>query len=157
MWWLIYILSLFLSFTPIKQNIDVKSPGEVVVYGFTYNSFSDFDITVNYDTKKLYVDYILFISDDGFTERVYSGKKIHIKDKGGYERTFNIVMKIKQKPFTYPSPVVSTNLNIETNYVGKFEIYTYNNRERIMVSEKTNFVSADHKNNKNLVNINVNY
>lgn len=157
MWWLIYILTIFLSFAPIKQTVDVKSPGEVVVYDFTYNSFNDFYITLNYNTKELYVDYILFISDDGFTERVYSGKKIHIKDKGGYERTFNIVMRIKQKPFTYSSPVVSTNLNIETNYVGKFEIYTYNNREKILVSEKTNFVSSDHKNNKNLVNINVNY
>lgn len=157
MWWFIYILTLCLSFNPIKSDIDVKTPGEIVVYDFTYNSFNDFYIKVEYDKKELYVDYILFISDDGFTERIYSGKQIDIKNKGGYERTFNIVMKIKQKPFTYPSPVVSTNLDIETNYIGKFQVYTYNNRERIQVGDVTNFISSDHKNNKNLVNINVNY
>lgn len=153
--WLIILLSVLWSSS--LNDLNVLSPGDVIIYDFDYKSKTDFKITLDFKPKELYVDYLLIIKNNGEREKIYNNKPIIIKKSGNIPSTFSIVMKVKSKSFTYPRPITSTNLILKTNYFGKFKIFTYNNRDRVKIGDRSTFVTHDYKNNKNLVNLHVNY
>lgn len=153
--WLIIFLSVLWSSS--LSDLDVLSPGDVIIYDFDYKTYIDFNIMLEFKPNELYVDYLLIIKNNGEREKIYNNKPITIKKSGDIPSTFSIVMKVKSKSFTYPTPITSTYLILKTNYFGKFKIFTYNNRDRVKVGDRSTFVTRDYKNNKNLVNLHVNY